>query len=232
MRRLALLLLPLAAGANAADKRLYLSSFDRLRVEGPYRVVVTAGRSPGGSLTGDARALERVEVRQDGNVVVVRDPTIAEQGRAATPPGDVTVTLATPTLASVQVIGPGEVAAAGLKGPRAALSVAGTGSLRVTGTDVVDLYAANIGDGRVSIAGRAGKAHLTVNGAGRIVADALDAGEVTVRLDGPGEVAARARFTADVNTSGLGQVTVAGSPKCSVHAVAGAVTCGAAAVRP
>lgn len=220
----------LAAAGPAAEKRVYLGSFDRLRVEGPYRVVVTTG-SPGGTLVSDdPRAFDRVEVHQDGDVVVIRRAQIEERDRPVAVP--LTITLATPALASVALIGAGEVAVTGLKAPHADLSVAGSGTIAVTGADADDLTAISVGNGRIGIAGRAGKARLTVNGAGGMAADALDAGELTVRLDGPGEVAARARYTALVSSSGLGRVAVAGNPKCTVRAAAGQVVCGAAGLVP
>ena len=80
-----------------------------------------------------------------------------------------------------------------------------------------------------ALAGRAGVARFVINGAGKIDADKLDAGDLTVRLDGPGGASARARYTASITNKGLGQVTVAGSPKCTVRGSRGGpVTCGAA----
>ena len=57
---LALLVL-VSAPAAAAEKRVSVGSFDRVRVTGPFEVTHRTG-SPGASVSGDARAVERVRV--------------------------------------------------------------------------------------------------------------------------------------------------------------------------
>lgn len=229
MRYLVLLLLALAAAAPAAERKLFVSTFDRLRVDGPFQVVVVTGGSPRGSIAGDPRQLDGVDVRQEGRTVHVRRSVgkWQEQPRAA-PTQPVVVTLATPSLAAAYLIGPGAIGVTGMKGARIDLSVAGTGGIAVTGADAAELNATTIGNGRITVAGRAGKARLLVNGAGGVQADRLETDELTVRLDGPGEVAARARYTADLTNTGLGRIAVGGAAKCTVKAAAGGpVTCGA-----
>ncbi len=231
MRWLALSLIVAATAAPGAERRPFVSSFERLRVEGPFAVTVTTGAPPGARVSGDAGALDTVEVRQDGATAVVRRATDrwGESGQvAATAP--VTVTLFTPTLSGASVIGAGVVTVNRLKGARIDLSVAGTGSLTVAAADGADVIAQSIGNGQITLAGHAARARLAVNGAGAIHADALAADTVVVRLDGPGEVAARARYTADVVNTGLGRVTIAGTPKCQVKTAGGGpVLCGAGA---
>lgn len=234
MRLTVLLLLALAAAAPAAERRPFVSSFERLRVEGPFKVAVTTGASPGARVSGDARALDGVEVRQDGATVVVRRAADrwGEQGQAA-PGAPATITLSTPTLTSASVIGAGAVAVNAMKGTRIDVSVTGTGTLAVARVDGAQVNAQSIGNGQITLGGRAAKARLLVNGAGSIHADTLDAGEVTVRLDGPGEATARASYAADVVNTGLGHVAISGTPKCQVKADAGGpVTCGVARQGP
>lgn len=229
------LLVPAAmsATASAAERRPFVTSFDRVRIEGPFAVTIATGQSPGARVSGDAAALDTVEVRQDGATVVIRRQSgrWQESGQAVqTQP--IAVTLGTPTLQSVSVLGTGVAAVTGMNGGRLDLSVAGTGSIAVADANGAQLKATTIGSGRIDVAGRADKVSLSVNGAGTIHADQLDATELTVRLDGPGEVTARARYTAAVTNTGLGRIAVMGTPKCQVRADAGGpVTCGAGAIR-
>lgn len=225
-------LLLLAAPAVAAERNLYVGSFERLRVDGPYRVTVTTGRSPGGRVSGEARQLDRVEVRLDGNTLVVRPPIDRWQDRPPEGATPIAVTLTTPTLTAATVIGGGAVTIAGGRTVRLDLTVTGNGSIALAGAAVDQANATVIGSGRIALAGRAAKARLLVNGPGRIEAESLDAGELVVRVDGPGEALASARFTATVTNIGVGRVTVAGSPKCVVKSDAGGpVVCGASAPR-
>ena len=227
MIRILFALVLLAAPAGAADRPVFAGSFDRLRVEGPFAVTVTAGRSPSARIGGDARQLDHVEVRLDGTTLVVR-PTIErweEQAEAGATP--VTVTLATPVLSSVSVLGGGQIVIAGGRSARLDLSVTGAGSIVLTGANADQANATVVGAGRIALAGRAAKARLLVNGAGRIDAEKLDTGELIVRVDGPGETLARARYTATVTNVGLGHVAIAGTPRCIVKSDAGGpVQCG------
>ncbi|GAA3257798.1 hypothetical protein GCM10020258_18330 [Sphingomonas yabuuchiae] len=62
----------IAAPAFAAERRVDLSSFDKLRVEGPFRVTMTTAPSPRGTLSGDGAALRQVEAQVMGSTLVVR----------------------------------------------------------------------------------------------------------------------------------------------------------------
>jgi hypothetical protein len=68
---------------------------------------------------------------------------------------------------------------------------------------------------------------MLTNGSGTILALPLTVSDLVVRLDGPGETQASARFTADLTSTGLGRIVVAGSAKCTTNAQAGGpILCG------
>ncbi len=207
-----------AVPAMAADRRVDLSSFDTLRVEGPFRVTLTNAPSPRGTLSGDGAALRQVEAQVMGRTLVLR--------RSGGGDAPVTLALAAPPISGVTVIGGAQVTVQAMKGSALTLSVTGTGEVRVGRVDGDQLAATMFGPARLTIeGGRVGKARLAVNGPASIAADALEAGDLTVMLDGPGEIAARARYTAAVANGGLGKVTVAGTPKRRVTG-GGPVRCG------
>lgn len=218
----ALLFLPVllaTAPAMAAERRVDLSSFDKLRVEGPFRVTMTTAPSPRGTLSGDGAALRQVEAQVMGSTLVVR--------RSGGGDAPVTLALAAPPLSGVTVIGGAQVTVQAMKGSALTLSVTGTGEVRVGRADGDQLTAMLFGPARLTIeGGRVGKARLAANGPASIAADTLEAGDLTVTLDGPGEIAARARYTAAVANGGLGKVAVAGTPKCRITG-GGPVRCGA-----
>ncbi|MDB5697126.1 MAG: hypothetical protein JWN21_2669 [Sphingomonas bacterium] len=232
-RLLPFALLAVAAAAPAAQRKVQITSFERMRVEGPFQVAVITGRSPTATISGDPRRLERVDVRVDGRTLVIRTPAglaREERGAESGPSAPIQIMLGTPTLTSATAIGGGALTIAGGRVPRLDLSVAGAGSIAFASAEVEQVNATVIGNGQITLAGRAARARLLINGAGRIDADGLEAGELIVRMDGPGEATARARFIADVTNTGLGRVTVAGAPKCTVKNVAGGpVECGAPA---
>lgn len=225
-RALVLVLLS-TAPAMAAERKLYVSSFDRVRVQGPYEVRIATG-SPGGTVTGDRDVIDALEVRVEGSSLVVRGGISKWEDTPRTRSGaPVVVTLTTPTLASGSVAGGGRLTIAQMKAPRVDLSVTGTGAIAVTTVEADAANATLVGDGAITLAGRAGKARLMTNGGGTIDAGGLEAGDLIVRVDGLGTTRARARYTAQVANTGLGRIDVAGSPKCIVKSDAGGpVTCG------
>ncbi|WP_347092492.1 GIN domain-containing protein [Sphingomonas parapaucimobilis] len=214
--------LVVATPALGAERRVDLSSFDKLRVEGPFRVIMTTGPSPRGALSGDGAALRQVEAQVMGSTLVVRRAGGGAEGGDA----PVTLTLIAPPLSGVTVIGGAQVTVQAMKGSALNMSVTGTGEVRVGRADGDQLAATLFGPARLTIeGGRVGKARLAANGPASIAAEALEAGDLTVTLDGPGEIAARARYMATVANGGLGKVTVAGTPKCRVTG-GGPVRCG------
>ncbi|HEX8383517.1 MAG TPA: DUF2807 domain-containing protein [Sphingomonas sp.] len=220
---LALFAVPVAA----AEKGVSVGSFDRVRVNGAFEVTHAPG-SPGARVSGDPRVIERVEIRVDGATLTIRynGQGWGEQGRIA-PTGPVRVTLSSPALVAASVLAGGRLTAARMKGSRVDLSISGAGTIAVADMAADQLNAVVIGAGTLTLAGRAVRARLAVNGSGGIDAGKLEAGDLTVLLDGPGEIKAAARYNAAVTNSGLGAVSIAGAPRCTVRARAGGpVTCG------
>jgi hypothetical protein len=230
----ALILLAGPASLSAAEKRVGLSSFDRVRITGPIEARIVPG-SPAATLSGDPKTMERVELRVEGTTLNLRltGPGWNLRGgddAKVSRVGPVTVTLSTPRLSGVAVFAGTRLTAARMAGERVDLSVSGAGAITVDQVVSADqLSATVIGAGELVLAGKARRVRLTTNGPGRIDAGALAADELSVRLDGTGETLARARYRAQVSNTGIGTVSVAGAPKCEVLAPAGGtVTCGAA----
>lgn len=183
--------------------------------------VDVAAASPRAQASADDRAvLERLTVALDGETLLVRlaDPAMTPRVR---------VSLAALHLSSVMHQGVGAVTVARLEGDRIDVSSTGGGSLAVAAIDTPVLAATLVGDGEMTLAGRAATARLTLNGPGLLDAAALVADETAVTLTGEGDVRGTGRYAARVVASGKGRVTVTGPMTCSVRAVTGAiVTCG------
>ncbi|WP_240502208.1 head GIN domain-containing protein [Sphingomonas panacis] len=225
----ALPLLCLAVPAAAEQRSFAIGSFDRVRIDGPFRVIVTLGGSPGGSAEGDARAISDLDVRVDGGTLIVRAGLNGwgEQGGMGRPSAPV-VRVSTQAIRSIVTVGAAQVSVGGpFRGQRLDLSLTGSGTLAAPSIDADQLFATVLGSGTITLGGRAAKARLTTSGTASIAAASLVADDLTVRLDGNGAIDAQARYTAAVTTSGLGTVTVYGKPACTVNAVAGGpVSCG------
>lgn len=225
---LALLSTTMPVAARADERRVTTGSFDRLRIAGTFEVSVTTGASPGATVIADRAILADIDVHVDGATLTVR----RTGGGGWTPPsaaaGVVRIVITTPRLSAIALTGGSRVTVTQLTGARVDLSVAGPGAIAASGVVTDQLSAQLIGDGRIAIAaGRTGAARLIANGAGTIDAAGVEAGDLTAHLDGLGTIVGRARYTAQLASTGLGTIRIAGHPKCRVSAPAGApVSCG------
>jgi hypothetical protein len=227
---LALVLIALSAPAMAADRPFVVTNFDRVRVDGPFEVrVQIGGSSAKASATGDARALDGLNVSVQGSTLVVRRAVNGwgEQGSAQGPAP--VITLIAPELHGASVIGGGKLIIAGpVRGDRVDFTITGNGSIDAIAIDSDQFNLTLIGAGNATLGGKAAHGRLLTNGSGVIAALPLSVGDLTVRLDGPGETQVTARYSANLTNTGLGRIVVAGTAKCEVKSPAGGpVQCGA-----
>ncbi len=222
-------LLALAAPAAAAQRTFTITSFDRLRVDGAFDVRLEVGAQTRGIVEGDADALDAVDLDVQGTTLIIRRNRngAAERGSGG-PATPLVVRVAAPTLRTATVIGGGKLAISGIvRGQRIDLQVTGPGKIDAQAVDADELNVTVLGAGEVAVGGRARRARLLTSGSGTITATALTTNDLAVRLDGPGETSATARYTANLTSTGLGRITVAGSPACITNAVAGGpISCG------
>ena len=222
---LSLLLLFVAAPAHADERRYMLSSFDRIRVEGPFEVTVVAGSSAGAVATGERRSLDSVSVRVQGTTLIVSPSVNAWGGYPGAASSTPRVTVTAGALRAAAMIGGGRLSVARMGGARIELTLTGAGALTVGDARGDRVDATLIGTGRIVAAGQVLKGRFESSGAGAVDAAGLSVGELTVnwRSDGDGRFAARA--TADVDAAARGAVTVLGTAACTVRG-GGPVTCG------
>lgn len=226
---LGLALAVLALPASAADRTYTVTGFDRVRVEGPFDVRLTVGNTGASAkASGEPDVLANLDIDVQGTTLIVRKGTSGWGERGKTNGPAPVITLATSTLRLATVIGGGKLAIDGrLRSQRIDLQVNGTGSIDARGIDSDELVVALSGAGNVALAGKSGRARMLTNGSGTILATPLTVSDLVVRLDGPGETQASARFTADLTSTGLGRIVVAGGAKCTSKAQAGGpILCG------
>ncbi|HYW14600.1 MAG TPA: head GIN domain-containing protein [Allosphingosinicella sp.] len=241
IRTLPLALLALSAAvpaaAAAAERTYSITDFDKVQVDGPYRVTLTTGRSSSARAEGSREALDHVSIDVQGGTLRVR------RNRSAwgSPPGGgsggggggggagpVAVTLTTRDLRNASVVGSGSLDIDGAKGLRVDLSVSGSGRLNVGSVDSDNLIVGLLGGGRITLAGRTKQLKATVQGSGDLAASGLSADDAQIASDTAGNVAVAVMRTAKVTATGAGDVEIIGSPTCTVQAKgSGQVSCGA-----
>lgn len=214
-------LLAYAAPLAAADRAVSVTEFDRVRIEGPFEVHLATRGVPGARIAG---AADVVDLRVEAGTLIVRAGT--RHGASA----QAVVYTRTTDVRSVAVIGGGKLDIAGpLRAQRIDVQLTGGGAITAPAIDAPQVIVTLIGAGTVSLGGRGGQVRIVSSGAGSVDASGLRADQLLIRSAGAGPVTASARYGADVISTGLGAVTVLGSPKCKTKAVGdGVITCGGA----
>lgn len=214
---LALIALSLPTPAQSRDRTVMLTSFDRVRVEGPFDVTLTTGKGAGGVLSGDTRAIDGVSIRVEGRTLIVSASANGWGGYPGDAKGQVRVRVTTPMLRAATVAGGGQLRIDHVRAQAVDLSVAGAGALSVARIETDQLNATMNGTGALTVGGTAGRARFLNSGTGSIDAGTLVARDLTVMSQGMGSGAFNARYTADISAMGLGSISVSGSPKCTVR---------------
>lgn len=219
MRR-ALLILPLALlGAGAApapeERRVMLTGFERIRIDGPFAVRVVAG-PPSATITGERGAAERISVRNEGGLLVVGVSNRTWEGWRDKD-GTATVTVAVPRLRAANVNGGGKLDIARIEGQRVELGVNGAGSLSVGSIAADQLAVTLTGTGLVKLdSGTVRGARFMSYGAGSIDAAGVTVSDLTVHSQSAGDSRFTARFTASLSVLGTGAVRVEGNAACRI----------------
>ena len=218
--------LVLAAAPAAADERRYtVTDFDRIRIDGPFRVEVTGGTAAKVAGIGTREALDRVAVDVEGRLLRIR--TDRQNWKGAGSPGPVTLRVSVHQLRGLTLAGAARADVRGVKGLRFDLSLSGSGHANVEGIAADRLLVNLLGSGSATLSGQAKVLEASVAGTAALDAGALQAEAVKIASTSAGDVAANARRSANLSGGGSGDIHVSGKPACTVAAEgAGSVTCG------
>ena len=219
-------LLVLAAPATAAERNFSVTSFDRIRVDGPYQVRLKTGVAPFAKASGAQASLDGLTVRVEGRTMVVRAGSGSWGGYPGEGRGPVTLEIGTHELSSASLNGAGALTIDQIKGLSFDLSLNGAGSLRVDSADVDQLKVGLIGAGSARLAGRAGKLTASARGSASIEADRLAVKDAVIIAEGPALVRAGITGTAKVDAFGLASVVIDGGPSCIVKTQGSATVTG------
>ncbi|HEU0099738.1 MAG TPA: head GIN domain-containing protein [Allosphingosinicella sp.] len=226
---LALIAFAASAHAGAAERTYSVTDFDRVQIDGPYRVTLTTGASTAARAEGSTEALDRVSIDVQGGTLRVRRNRSSWGGYPGDNAGPVTVALTTRDVRNAAVIGSGSLELDRARGLRVDLSVSGSGRLSVGSVEADNLIVGLLGGGRIALAGRTKQLRATVQGSGDLAASGLSADDAQIASDTAGNVVVAVARTARVIATGPGDVEIIGSPTCTVESKgSGQVRCGAA----
>ena len=215
-----------AVPASAAERNYTVTGFDRVRLDGPYRVRMTTGVAPFARATGSSAALDSISIEVQGQTLVIRKNPSSWGGYPGEAQGPVEITIGTHDLSTVWLNGPGSLAINSVRGQSFDLNVQGSGSVSVGRLEVDRLRAGLIGTGSASLAGKAAAATMIVRGTGSLDASGLSVKDAVVGADGGSVISVNASGSAKIDAQGTATVTVEGGPACTVRAIGSTVVSG------
>ncbi len=97
---LALASLPVAAAAPATQRNFSVTSFDRIRIDGPYQVDLRTNVAPYARASGTPVSLDGVSIKVEGRTLIVRSGSGGWGGYAGEGRGPVTIEVGTHDLSA------------------------------------------------------------------------------------------------------------------------------------
>lgn len=219
-------LLAAAVPATAAERSFTVTDFNRVRVEGPYRVKLTTGVAPFARAAGSQDGLNAVSIEVQGRTLVVRPNRSSWGGYPGQSSGPVDISIGTHDLTTAWINGSGALAVTRVKGLTFDLSVQGSGSVSLASADVDQMRVTVLGTGGASAGGKAGKLTAIVRGAAFFDGSALKVKDAVLGAEGASTIRAEVSGSAKVDAAGTATVELAGKPGCTVKALGSAVVSG------
>lgn len=213
----------IGVAADAATRNFGVNGFDRIRVDGPYRVKLSTGVAPFAKATSSsASALDGLAIEVQGRTLVIRNSRKSWGGYPGQSSGPVEIVIGTHELTAAWVNGAGTLEIDKLRGLAFDLQVHGSGAARVDSLDVDQLKVAISGTAAASLTGTSKKLTASVLGVSTLQATALSSKDATFSANGPATVRATVTETAKVNAQGPSSVELTGNPACIVNAAGSA----------
>lgn len=226
----ALLLLasvPVRSDAAAPATRNYsVPSFDRIRIDGPYKVELRTNVSPYARATGSPLSLDGLSIGVEGRTLVVRKGGGGWGGYDGEDRGPVTIEVGTPGLNTAWINGAGALGIDHVRGLSFELAIQGSGLARIDQVEVDQLKAGISGAGVARLSGSAARLTATIRGTSSFEGEALQVKDAVIGAEGPSIVKASVSNSAKVDALGLASVTLSGSPACTVKAQGSATVTG------
>ena len=223
---LALASLPADAAPTSSQRNYSVTSFDRIRLDGPYQVELKTNVAPFARATGPAASLDGVSIGVEGRTLVVRAGSGSWGGYPGQSQGPVTIELGTHDLSAAWINGSGALHIDRVKGLNFDLAIQGAGSSSIDNVDADQLKLGISGAGSARMGGKAKKLTAIIRGTSSLEAEGLIVKDAVIGAEGPATIRATVTGTAKVDAMGLASVSLSGNPACTVTARGSAVVTG------
>ncbi len=213
----AVLALTLTAPASAATRNFGITGFEKVRIDGPFKVSLVTGVAPFARASGSPAALERVAVEVRGNTLLVHTNLGSWGGYPGRDVGPVEIALGTHELSAAWLNGSGGLSIDKVRGLSFDLSIQGSGNADVGEVDVDQLNVNVVGTASAKLVGRAGKLTSVVRGISTLDAANLAIKDATIGAEGAATVKANISNAVTVDGSGPATIQLDGQPACTLR---------------
>jgi len=214
---LAVPFLAIAAPAGAATRNFGITSFTKVRVDGPFSVTLKTGVAPFARASGSAAALDRVSIDVEGDTLVVHSNVSSWGGYPGQDSGPVQVEVGTHDLSAAWLNGPGTLSIDRVKGLKFGLSVQGSGAGEIGNADVDQLDINVMGTAAARLAGRAGKVTAVIRGISTLDASSLASKDASLGAQGAATISANVSDSVTVDANGPATVRLTGGAACTLR---------------
>ena len=216
----------LPAAAPASQRNYSVTSFDRIRIDGPYQVQLRTNVSPFARATGSAASLDGVSIAVEGRTLIVRADSGSWGGYAGEERGPVTIELGTHDLGTAWINGSGALQIDRVRGLSFDLAIQGAGSARIDRAEVDQMKVGISGAGSARLVGAAKKLTAIIRGTSSFDGEGLTVKDAVIGAEGPAIIRATVTETAKIDAIGIGTVTLVGKPACIINAKGSAIVTG------
>ena len=202
----------LVPGSGTITTETYQTAeFDRVELAGEGQVVVIIGDDPGLTVRTDDNLHDYLEATVSNGTL--RLATRDDGAIDIEPTDSIIWTVHTPRATALHLSGAGFMSATGAQSDRLEVVLDGVGDIDLTDLEAISLSATLSGVGTINASGTAESVELTLTGIGDIDASRVQAATGTGWVSSAGNIIVSATESLDVEGSGLGTVTVHGSPE-------------------
>jgi len=214
---LAVPFLAIAAPAGAATRNFGITSFTKVRVDGPFSVTLKTGVAPFARASGSAAALDRVSIDVEGDTLVVHSNVSSWGGYPGQDSGPVQVEVGIHDLSAAWLNGAGTLSIDRVKGLKFGLSVQGSGAGEIGNADVDQLDINVMGTAAARLAGRAGKVTAVIRGISTLDASSLASKDASLGAQGAATISANVSDSVTVDANGPATVRLTGGAACTLR---------------
>lgn len=210
---------PAFAQGFGGDTRNYtVRGFERIRIDGPVRVELETGVPPYARAVGDQDAARNIDVRVNGETLVVSWSQSGRRGFRSEKNGPVTLKVGTRRIEQAWVNGAGQLDIDRVEIRKFGLSVVGAGGASIGEIEVDTLDVGVGGAANVTIAGEAKEATFVVRGMSVLEAMGIEVRDLTLGVEGPSFARVLATGQLELDAIGAVDIEIEGGPACTVRA--------------